>query len=165
MILTCGLKNKNTRSPSQRQLSGFCLPMLCSDITTFWEWDEKRPKQLKCVKFKSFHPINKNKIFHWLFGASVKGVGICSYVCICNFSPSWVYCRSFEVMWQWTVWLCPKKLLQGQQLMPKHPVVWIQLLDEEASYLMSKTNKAREVSPTMLKLKHQCLCRAIKRQK
>ena len=26
-------------------------------------------------------------------------------------------------------------------------------LDEEASFLMSKTNKAREVSPTMLKLK------------
>ena len=30
---------------------------------------------MKCVKFKSFHPINKNKIFYWLFGASVKGVG------------------------------------------------------------------------------------------
>ena len=75
-----------------------------------------------------------------------------SYVCVCNFSP-WVYCQSFEVIWQWTFWLCPKKLLQRQQLMSKHPVVWIQLLDEEASYLMSKTNKAREVSPTMLKLK------------
>ena len=154
-------KNKNTRSPSQRQFSGFCLPMLCSDITTFWEWDGSRPEQLKCMKFKSFHPINKNKIFYWLFGASVKDG---SYVCVCNFHLG---CTVEALRWSGNerFWLCPKKLLQRQQLMSKHPLVWIQLLDEEASYLMSKTNKAREVSPTMFKLKHQCLCRAIKRQK
>ena len=157
-----------TRSPSHWQFSGSCLPMLCSDMSTFWEWFSGQATKLKYeAKWKKLQ-LNQSKLFVIL-------------ICWCTRSM-WTVSGKFAFAMlkrpeSRNYWSFESGLAEIKVLIFKRRITARAIIDDKSScgvvpaskwkgvlYVVENKHCARSLS-NIVYMKYQCLRKAIKRQK
>jgi len=138
----------------------------CSvQTSTFWEWDYRHASTIQVRSKTKLFQVQTNRETFDLLGVT------CAWVsenvgdkCICNAETlSMDTVGASRVEWQQIVWISNKELLQGQQLMSRHPVVWFRLwFEKSVLHVVGRTNDAREVSPTLFICRISAFARQLK---